>query len=114
MKFREAIYGMNIAQSSTFFGLCGVSILLFALLSKNGFASNSEQVFHFPARMQKEVDYGKELLINTAKYLGPKGSVGHFTNFMNCKSCHLDAGTRPFGISLKMAFRHFPDYRAKN
>ena len=93
-------------------------IAISVIVASSSYASQTklekEKPFAFPNRVEKEIEYGKELFVNTAKYLGPKGSIGHFTNFMNCQNCHLDAGTRPFGISLTMAFRHFPDYRARN
>src|SRR5580692_3669734 len=42
------------------------------------------------------VRYGRELIVNTAHYIGPNGTVGHYLgNKMNCSSCHVDAGTRP-------------------
>jgi thiosulfate dehydrogenase len=43
------------------------------------------------------IRYGRELLAHTAKFFGPKGSIAHITNGMNCQNCHLDAGSRPFG-----------------
>src|SRR5689334_11612669 len=41
--------------------------------------------------------YGEDLIANTSKYLGPKGTVAHISNGMNCQNCHLDAGTRAWG-----------------
>ena len=38
--------------------------------------------------------YGKKLIHETAVYFGPQGSVGHYTNGMNCQNCHLESGTR--------------------
>jgi thiosulfate dehydrogenase len=40
------------------------------------------------------IQYGKKLIVSTAKYLGPTGSVDHLSNGMNCQNCHLDAGTK--------------------
>ena len=40
---------------------------------------------------KKQVLYGKDLIANTSKYLGPNGSVLKITNGMNCQNCHLDA-----------------------
>ena len=45
----------------------------------------------------EELNYGKELVANTAEYLGPKGKVKAISNGMNCQNCHLQAGTAPFG-----------------
>src|SRR5690606_4427716 len=47
------------------------------------------------------VRYGRELIVRTNEYLGPEGRVGiYLGNRMNCGSCHLDGGTRPFGLSF--------------
>ncbi len=40
------------------------------------------------------IQYGKKLIRNTARYLGPQGSVSHISNGMNCQNCHLEAGTK--------------------
>lgn len=62
----------------------------------------------------REVEYGKELIVHTAKYLGPRGSVARVTRSrMNCQNCHLDAGKKPYGISLETAFTRYPEYRAR-
>ena len=42
----------------------------------------------------KLIRYGKILIHETARFLGPKGTVGHFSNGMNCQNCHLESGTR--------------------
>jgi thiosulfate dehydrogenase len=60
------------------------------------------------------VRYGRDLVINTARYLGPSGTVGHYLgNKMNCESCHLDAGTRPFGYNFFSAHARYPQYRGR-
>ena len=56
------------------------------------------------------IRYGKELIVNTSKYLGPKGIVSSITNGMNCQNCHLDAGTRNFGIPLSAVASTFPKW----
>jgi len=40
------------------------------------------------------IRYGKKLIHETARYLGPRGTVGHYANGMNCQNCHLESGTR--------------------
>jgi thiosulfate dehydrogenase len=60
------------------------------------------------------VKYGKELIVNTAKYLGPKGSVMHTTNGMNCQNCHLEGGTKPLGNNYGAVFANYPKYRARS
>lgn len=60
------------------------------------------------------VRYGRELVVNTARYLGPQGSVGHYLgNRMNCTNCHLDAGTRPFGLNFFSSHARYPQYRGR-
>ncbi len=60
------------------------------------------------------VRYGRELLLNTAKYIGPEGSVSkHLGNKMNCTNCHLDGGSRPFGLNFFTTFKSYPQYRGR-
>lgn len=60
------------------------------------------------------VRYGRELLLNTAKYIGPEGSVSkHLGNKMNCTNCHLDAGSRPFALNFFKTFKSYPQYRGR-
>lgn len=60
------------------------------------------------------VRYGRELVVNTAYYLGPDGKVGHFLgNKMNCSNCHLDAGTRPYGFNFFSSHARYPQYRGR-
>ncbi|MBI1860606.1 MAG: c-type cytochrome [Deltaproteobacteria bacterium] len=66
-------------------------------------------------RVSNEIRYGFELFRNTALYLGPQGSVGQYLgNRTNCQNCHLDAGTRLFGGSLRSAHGSYPQYRDRN
>jgi thiosulfate dehydrogenase len=64
--------------------------------------------------LKAQVEYGKELIAHTAKYLGPKGSVAQITNGMNCQNCHLDAGTKPWGNNYGAVFATYPKYRARS
>ncbi len=60
------------------------------------------------------VRYGRELLVNTAYYIGPDGKNGRFTgNKMNCTNCHQDAGTKPFSFNLVLSHSRYPQYRAR-
>jgi len=56
------------------------------------------------------IRYGKELIVNTSKYLGPQGLVAHISNGMNCQNCHLDAGTKNFAIPLSAVAANFPKW----
>lgn len=60
------------------------------------------------------IEYGRNLISNTAAYLGPKGSVATITNGMNCQNCHLQAGTLPFGNNYSAVFSTYPKYRARS
>jgi thiosulfate dehydrogenase len=60
------------------------------------------------------VRYGRELIVNTAYYLGPNGTKGHYLgNKMNCGNCHLDAGTRPYGLNYYSTHARYPQYRGR-
>jgi len=60
------------------------------------------------------IRYGRELIVNTAKYIGPDGTVGKYLgNKMNCSSCHLDAGTRPYGFNFFSTHARYPQYRGR-
>ena len=60
------------------------------------------------------VRYGRELVVNTAHYIGPSGTVGRYLgNKMNCGNCHLDAGTRPFGFNFFSSHARYPQYRGR-
>lgn len=64
--------------------------------------------------LESQIVYGKELIANTAKYLGPKGSVKAISNGMNCQNCHLDAGTKIFGNNYGSVASTYPKFRARS
>ena len=64
--------------------------------------------------LRKEVEYGRELIAHTSKYLGPNGSVKQITNGMNCTNCHLDAGTKPWGNNFGSVYSMYPKMRARS
>lgn len=60
------------------------------------------------------IKYGRQLLLNTAYYIGPNGKVGKYTaNFMNCTNCHLKAGTVLYGFNFSSTHARYPQYRAR-
>ena len=62
----------------------------------------------------EEVRYGRQLLVNTAYYIGPDGVAGHYLrNKMNCTNCHQDAGTKPYSFNLLASHDNYPQYRAR-
>ena len=60
------------------------------------------------------IRYGRDLIANTSKYLGPKGSVAKKSNGLNCQNCHIDAGTRPFGNSFAAVSSTYPKFRDRS
>lgn len=66
------------------------------------------------AKQKEQVEYGKELIAHTAKYLGPNGSVLKITNGLNCQNCHLQAGTAVFGNNYGSVASLYPKFRARS
>ena len=60
------------------------------------------------------IRYGQELVSKTSMYLGPRGSVVHVTNGMNCQNCHLKAGKKPFGNNYSAVASTYPKFRARS
>lgn len=59
--------------------------------------------------------YGKDLIVRTAFYFGPMGTLAkNTTNGMNCQNCHLDAGTKVFGNNYGSVFANYPKYRPRS
>jgi thiosulfate dehydrogenase len=61
-----------------------------------------------------EIRYGRELIIHTAEYLGPKGKVMAISNGMNCQNCHLEAGTKIYGNNYSAVASTYPKFRARS
>ncbi|MCR9016406.1 c-type cytochrome [Aquiflexum gelatinilyticum] len=62
----------------------------------------------------EDIKYGKELVANTAAYLGPNGKVKKISNGMNCQNCHLNAGTAPLGNNYSAVASTYPKVRARS
>lgn len=75
-------------------------------------ALSMDAVFH--EKDPKLVEYGRDLIANTSKYLGPKGSVSHISNGMNCQNCHLEAGTKPWGNNYGAVASTYPKFRERS
>lgn len=58
--------------------------------------------------------YGRELIMHTSAYLGPKGSVKPISNGMNCRNCHLDGGTKIFGLNYAAVATGYPQWRERS
>lgn len=104
-----------------------VFILMFPAVFSSGKFGGNQLKAHTLTRQQtpaiqqtsdtddmKLILYGKDLIANTSKYLGPKGSVMHISNGMNCQNCHLDAGTKPMGNNYLAVYSTYPRYRARS
>lgn len=60
------------------------------------------------------IRYGRELIMNTAEYLGPQGKILKMSNGMNCQNCHLEAGTKMFGNNYSAVASTYPKFRARS
>ncbi|MFZ9658540.1 MAG: c-type cytochrome, partial [Crocinitomicaceae bacterium] len=65
-------------------------------------------------KKSKEVLYGRDLIVYTAYYFGPRGRIAQQTNGLNCQNCHLDAGTKPFGNNYGSVASTYPKVRARS
>ena len=64
--------------------------------------------------LRNKVEYGKELIAHTSKFLGPNGSVAQISNGMNCQNCHLNTGTTIFGNNYGSVASTYPKFRARS
>lgn len=58
-----------------------------------------------------EIRYGKELIVHTALYLGPKGKIASISNGLNCQNCHMAAGTKPYALNFSAVKSTYPQVR---
>lgn len=65
-------------------------------------------------RAAEEINYGRELITHTSRYLGPGGSVLKMSNGMNCQNCHLDAGTKIYGNNYGAVASTYPKFRSRS
>jgi thiosulfate dehydrogenase len=62
----------------------------------------------------EEVKYGRMLMMQTAKYIGPEGLAGKWLgNNMNCTNCHQDGGIKGYSFNLILSHEKYPQYRAR-
>lgn len=59
------------------------------------------------------IRYGRELIVHTAVYLGPNGSISQTANGLNCENCHLAAGTRLYANNFSKVAVSYPKYRPR-
>lgn len=65
-------------------------------------------------KLKAQLQYGKELIAHTSKYLGPRGSVLQISNGLNCQNCHLQAGTAVYGNNYGSVASLYPKFRARS
>ena len=64
-------------------------------------------------RFGDDVRYGKALVQETYKYIGPEVAdkkMRYAGNNLACNSCHLDAGTKKYSAGFMGVFANFPQY----
>lgn len=64
----------------------------------------------------KTVRYGRDLIVRTYALIGPEVAdpARRFAgNNLACASCHLEAGTKQFGMPFQGVYGDFPNYRAR-
>jgi thiosulfate dehydrogenase len=71
-------------------------------------------IAHLSSDRDDLVRYGRELIRNTAYYLGPQGTVAQQTNGMNCQNCHLEVGTKPWGNNYGAVWSTYPKFRERS
>ncbi|MFN5365727.1 MAG: c-type cytochrome [Bacteroidota bacterium] len=134
---KRQISQLNRLRKSLWFGillLVTVSVVAAGqLLSERNRASeairasvwpvyNPETVWKAPHISLAETDddagliaYGRDLIAHTQDYFGPSGLVRpDAINGLNCQSCHLDAGSRPFGNNYFAVASTYPQQRARS
>jgi len=65
----------------------------------------------------RTVRYGRDLVAKTASLIGPEVSdpAHRFAgNNLNCQNCHLEVGTKEFGLPFVGVYADFPNYRARS
>lgn len=60
------------------------------------------------------IRYGRELIVHTSRYFGPKGSVAQVSNGLNCENCHLDGGTRIFANNFSITAATYPVFKNRS
>lgn len=60
------------------------------------------------------IRYGKDLIVNTSYYFGPKGILGYKSNGLNCQNCHLDAGTKSYGNNFALVASGYPKFKERS
>ncbi|MBK9637049.1 MAG: c-type cytochrome [Bacteroidetes bacterium] len=62
----------------------------------------------------KQILYGRDLVMHTSLFYGPNGKLAKLTNGMNCQNCHLEAGTKVYGNNYSLVASTYPKFRARS
>ena len=65
----------------------------------------------------RTVRKGRDLVVQTAELIGPDASDParrYAGNRLDCQSCHIDGGTRQYGLPLVGIFGGYPGYSARS
>ncbi len=65
----------------------------------------------------RTVRYGRDLVVTTYALIGPEvtdASHRFAGNNLSCQNCHLEAGTKQFGLPFQGVYADFPNYRARS
>jgi thiosulfate dehydrogenase len=81
-------------------------------LSKEWKAPDTSQLGH--TQQDDLIRYGRILVLHTADFFGPRGSIMPISNGMNCGNCHIDAGIRLWGNNFSMVASTYPLYRKRS
>jgi thiosulfate dehydrogenase len=86
-----------------------------SLTNNNGDEWQASDINLLPHTPEGElVRYGRDLIVNTSIYFGPRGTIAAITNGMNCQNCHLWAGIKSFGNNFSAVAANYPKYRNRS
>lgn len=102
-------------------GIIGFSVLWLSCSQSNAHSQvkQADTILFDTANLLKTpfgeaVLYGRQLMMNTALYIGPKGTNGQYLgNNMSCTNCHQEGGLKPGSFSLVKSQDEYPQYRAR-
>jgi thiosulfate dehydrogenase len=63
--------------------------------------------------LNEQVALGRRLITSTADLLGPNSPNPMAGNNLNCSSCHLDGGSKPFAAPFVTVPSQFPQFRSR-
>jgi thiosulfate dehydrogenase len=83
---------------------------------------DKQQIWKAPEMFLAESDdkaelivYGRDLITHTQDYFGESGLLHPGSiNGLNCQSCHLESGTKPFGNNYSAVASTYPQMRARS